>query len=456
VNARFIGLPSYDELITSQTGLLLYTITKMLLRGSRKRKHIQTDTTQTDTEPKPLRRGRFWRRLARTLVVFLGLVVIIYLLLPMVVVSYMNRKWATMPEYQGHLTSIEFDIFNLQVVAKGISITKKNGKIADPFIYVSQSTITVDWDAWDKGTKAASIVLDSMAINIFKAPTAELSQTPADTAIFNLVEVMMPITRNRLEVKRGTVSFKDTHGPKPFAINLSRLYVLATNLENVDSTSALPARVLIRANAYGAPLQLNMKVNAKSQDKRFELTASLKRLPMPNVNHLLREFAGFDVFKGYFSMYGQVSASNNVLRGYVDLDMEELDVFDRKTEKDEKGKQKNKERWIEFAGKILTNKKEEKISTRVEIEGNLNNPKISIWQVISQAITEAGTKSLTNGFGKKDKPDENSEKKPTFLEKVFDKDVRKEEKAKRVEAREEKKEEREKKREDKKAKKNGN
>lgn len=415
----------------------------MLLHATSKYKEKHKPPTPPDAKPKR-RKGRFWRRLARVLVVFFATLVIIYLILPGVLVFYLNKKWASMPGYVGHLEAIEINLADFSVTAKQITIKKKNGKIADPFIYVSQSNVSVDWEAWDKGTRAASIVLDSIGVNIYKAQSPELSQTPSDTAIFNLVDVMMPIDRNRLEIKRGTIKFHDTHTGNPFSIELNRLHVLATNLENADKLqSPLPATVKISANAYGGQLNLHLRANPKSEKKDFELTANLSRLPLPNVNHLLLQFAKFDVNRGFFTLKANIAAQNNQLRGLVDLEIAELDVFDRKLEKEKSAKEKNRERWIEFFGKLVTNKEDRLISTKVEIEGNLNNPKISIWQIIAQAITESGTKSLSKGFDKSEKVDEDGERKPSVLERLFDKDVRNEMKAKRQQKREEKKKERE-------------
>lgn len=418
-----------------------YNPCKMLLHTSSRYKEKRNFEKPIDTIPAKSK-GRFWRRLARASVIVLATLVIIYLILPSILLSYLNKKWDTMPEYRGHITTIELDIFNLQVRAKGVTISKKNGKIKEPFIYVSQSTLSVDWYAWNKGIKAASIVIDSMEINIVNAPTKELSQTLADTAIFNLADVMMPITRNRLEVLRGTINYKYNHGLKPLDLHLSRLHVLAENLENVDSTDALPAKVNISANAYGAPLELNLHVNVKSQDKRFTMAVSLTRLHLPNVNHLLREFASFDVEEGYFTMRGNIASANGYLKGKVDLDIEELDVFDRKKEKEETGKQKNKERWIEFAGKLLTNKEEKKISTSIDIEGDIKNPKISVWQIIGQALTDAGSKSLSKGFGNKKEKGDLVDSKPTLIKRMFDKNARKEYKELKKKERKKKKDKR--------------
>jgi hypothetical protein len=102
--------------------------------------------------------------------------------------------------------------------------------------------------------------------------------------------------------------------------------------------------------------------------------------------------------------------------------IEQLDIFDRKTEKDENKKTKKLERWIDFGAWFFKNKKEDKISTRIEIDGLLNDPNINIWQIIGEVITESTTKSLLQGLDNSVAINSVGTKhKKNFLEKLFTK-----------------------------------
>jgi hypothetical protein len=239
----------------------------------------------------------------------------------------------------------------------------------------------------------------------------------------DVLKELMPLDRNKLEIKTGTVTYHDNKHSPNAKIVMNNLYIKGENLLNISDTSAqLPGRMNISANVYGATLNANIKVNTLSKTPAFDVTATLSKMDLRNVNHLLKAYAKFDVHKGYFSMATEIATKDNHIRGYVKPVIEQLDIFDRKTEKVENKKTKKRERWIDFGAWFLKNKKEDKISTRIEIDGLLNDPNINIWQIIGEVITESTTKSLLQGLDNSVAINSVGTKhKKNFLEKLFTK-----------------------------------
>jgi hypothetical protein len=368
-------------------------------------------------------RGRGWRILARFLVLLLGFIAIALIAAPHIVLWDMNRRLAEMPEYYAHVEDIDIDYLSLTVRAKNIIIKKKNGKIKQPLIYVSQSTVNIDMDAWRAGKKATRIVLDTILVNMVSSYDKELSQMLTDSTFMDVLNELMPLDRNKLEIKTGTVTYYDNKHSPNAKIVMNNLYIKGENLLNISGNSAqLPGRMNISANVYGATLNANIKVNTLSKTPAFDVTATLSKMDLRNVNHLLKAYAKFDVHKGYFRMATEIATKDNHIRGYVKPVIEQLDIFDRKTEKDENKKTKKRERWIDFGAWFLKNKKEDKISTRIEIDGLLNDPNINIWQIIGEVITESTTKSLLQGLDNSVAINSVGTKhKKNFLEKLFTK-----------------------------------
>lgn len=390
---------------------------------------------------KPKRRWRFLRFLAGFFVVLLGLIVIAMIAIPHYALYDMNKRLANMPEYYAHIDDLEINFFKLSAKAKRVVIKKKNGKIDMPIIYVSESNVTLDMDAWRVGKTATAIVVDTMIVNIVKGPTNELSQMPNDSAFSKILKEMMPMDRNKLEIKTGTVTYYDnTHIPNT-KIQLTQLNVKATNLLNVaDSTAQLPGRLALRANLYGATLNANIKVDAVSKTPKFDLTATLSKLNLVNVNHLLKAYAKFDVTTGYFSMSTELATKNNRVFGYIKPMISELKVFNRKEEKDEDGKTRRRERWIDFGAWLFKNKQQDKLSTTIEIDGPLQDPNINVWQIIGEALTQSTTKSLLGGLDNSVNINSVGDKhdKPGFLERIMTKKP-KEEKPKKESRKEKRK-----------------
>jgi hypothetical protein len=395
---------------------------KNITFASRRKIHLEEGV------PPKKRRGRFWRRLGRTLIIFIGFVVILLMVAPRIALWNMNQRLANMPEYYAHVGDLDIDYWNLTAVAHDVVIKKKNGKIDVPLIYVSKSTVKLDEDADNAGIKATSIVVDSIAINMVSSYSKELSQMPTDSAFMDVLHVLMPLERNKLVIKTGHVNYYDNKHSPNTVIELSNLQIKGDNLMNIkDSASATPGRLNMTANVYGALLTANIKVNTKSKTPLFDVSATLTKLNLVNVNHLLKAYAKFDVHKGYFSMSTEMATKDNHIRGYVKPVIDDLDIFDRKSEKGESTKTKQRERWIDFGAWLFKNKKEDKISTRIEIDGMLNNPNINIWQIIGEAITESTTKSLFGGLDNSVGINSvGTVHKKNFLEKVFDKKDKKE------------------------------
>lgn len=369
------------------------------------------------------RRGRGWRFIARLLILIFGFIAIAMIVAPRIALWDMNRRLANMPEYYAHVDDLSIDYWNLEAVAKRVVIKKKNGKIKQPLIYVSQSRVTVDMDAWKAGKKSTHVIVDTILINMISSHDKELSQMPTDSAFSAVLKVLMPLERNKLEIKTGTITYYDNKHIPNTQIMLNNFYLKGENLQNVtDSTAQLPGRMQIRANVYGATLSANIKVNTKSKIPAFDVTATLSKLDLRNINHLLKAYAKFDVYKGYFSMSTEMATKNNRIFGYIKPVIDELDIFDRKSEKGEDNKGKTRERWYDFGAWLFKNKKEDKISTTIEIDGPLKDPNINIWQIIGEAITQSTTSSLLQGL-------DNSvginsvggEHKKSFLEKLMSK-----------------------------------
>ncbi|UPT65351.1 MAG: DUF748 domain-containing protein [Sphingobacteriales bacterium JAD_PAG50586_3] len=392
----------------------------------------------------PKRKRRLLRFIGSFFVIFLGLFAIALIAAPRYALYDMNKRLTNMPGYTAHVGDLSIDYLTLTAKAKNIYIRKKNGKIKQPMIYVSQSTVNLDMDAWDAGITATRIVVDTIVINLVSSHNKELSQMPTDSAFADVMKELMPLERNRLEIKHGTVTYYDNKHIPNAQIVLNDLYIKGENLLNIsDSTAQLPGRMQMRANIYGATLSANIKVNAKSKVPMFDVTATLSKLNLVNVNHLLTAYAKFDVHKGYFSMSTEMATKNNRIFGYVKPVIDELDIFDRKSEKEESGKDKQRERWYDFGAWLFKNKKEDKISTTIEIDGPLKDPNINIWQIIGEAITQSATSSLLQGL-------DNSvginsvggEHKKGFLEKLL---TKKEPKENKKEEKPEKKKDRKKK-----------
>lgn len=391
---------------------------------------------------KAQRKGRTWRRFSRTIVIVAGVLAIIHIALPVVILWQVNKKMANMPEYTGHVDDMCINLFTASATVEGIDMKKKGGKIPVPFFYTNRVKVGLEWKSLFKGAIVAKIDVDSFMVNFVKGPTKEQSQTSVDSSWVDLAADLMPISINRFEVHKGEVHYRDYYSSPQVDVLANQIYVLGENLSNVkDSAVALPSTITLKANVYGGAVNVKARLDALSKVPLFDITAEIKKIPIPRLNNFARAYGNLDVQKGYFSIYAEAAAKNNMIKGYAKPFVEDLDVLNLKEEKDDPLKSKLYEGLIEVGSWFVENHKKDDIATRIEIEGKLDNPNISVWQIVTDLLRNAFVKGFFQSIDNTVTLNTVGEKREkTFLEKVFGDGSKKEERQKKKEERKKEKE----------------
>lgn len=368
------------------------------------------------------RKGRSRRRFARTLVITVGILAIINFALGPILTWYVNKQMADMPEYVGHVDCINVNLITASAKVEGVDLKKKNGQIPIPFFYTNKVNVMLEWKSLFKGRIVAKIDVDSFMVNFVKGPTKEQSQTSIDTSWIDLADKLMPISINRFEVHSGEVHYRDFFSAPRIDVFANRIYVLGENLSNVkDSTgNKMPAKVNLRANVYGGAVTVKANLDALSKVPLFDVTAEIKKIPLPKLNDFIKAYSNADVQKGSFSLYAEAASKDNRIKGYMKPFVEDLDMLNLQQEKADPLKNKLYEGLLEIGSWFVKNPKTDAIATRIEIEGKLDNPDISVWQIIADVLRNAFVKALFESVDNTVTINTVGEKRDkTFLEKVF-------------------------------------
>jgi hypothetical protein len=398
---------------------------------------------------KKQKRARHGRRFLRVFVVISAFIILLHIFAPMIILRVINHQMENMPEYTGHIKSLQFNIFTGQVTVKEFTMKKKGGKIPVPFIDVDKLWVGIDVKAiWHKRL-VAKVEVDNFQLNFVKGPTKETSQTKVDKSWIDYFDKLMPIDINKIKVNDGNIHYRDFHSYPKIDVFMDKFYLVGENLSTVkDTTKVLPATVNITANAYGGTLAINTKLNIFKKDiPDFDVNAEIKNLPLTYINNFLRAYAKLDVQKGTFSVYAEAAAKDGVVKGYVKPLVKDLDVIDTRERKNMPFKDQVIESLVEVVAWIFENKKTERVATKVDFEGSIKKPYISIWgaigEVLVNAFIEALMPTLENSININSVGTEDDK---SFLEKVFDPNgEHKKKKEERKKERESKKKEKEKK-----------
>ncbi|MBA3704532.1 MAG: DUF748 domain-containing protein [Bacteroidetes bacterium] len=351
----------------------------------------------------------------------LVLLIIFRIMLPQIVLKYVNKKLAKLTEYFGHVNDIDIALIRGAYVIKDIRIVKldtnKGKKDTIPFFTSTEIDLSVEWSALLKGRVVGEIELEEPVLNFIKNAHKD-ENVKADTADFRqLVNDLMPLTINRFQITNGQIHYIDQGSSPSLDISLKNVDVLATNLSNVnDSAKLLPARLDASGQAYEGDFIMKMNFNALSKMPTFDLNAELKNVNLALLTDFFNAYGNFSIKKGRLSMYIEFAAKEGSFGGYVKPLIKDMEVV--------KGEGDLKEQiWesiVSGAAKILENNKTDEIATKVQINGRFDNPDINLWRAVSYVLRNAFINALKPAIDNtiNIRQLEDKEKK-TFLEKIF-------------------------------------
>ena len=392
-----------------------------------------------DGKPKkeltPRRRKR--RRILRIILITLVAALIIFrLLLPRIVLNYVNKTLSEMEEYYGHVEDIDLHLYRGAYVIKNIKILKleskdKNTTDTLPFFKSDAIDLSVEWKSLFKGRIVSELEFTKPVINYVKGsnPDKEVKQ---DTADFRkLVKDLVPIKINRFQIVNGEIHYIDPGAQPKIDVFMNNIQVLATNLSNVtEKGELLTARMRGTGDVYDGRFVLNTRMNLLEKDPTFDLNAELITLNLVNLNPMMQAYGNFDVKKGNFSLYTEFAAKRGEFGGYVKPIIKDLDVVQWNKEEGN-FKQILWETLVGSAAEVFQNQNKEQLATKVDINGKFTDPNINTWRAISYVLRNAFAKALQPAIDETINIGNINEEpgKKTFLEKVFgDKDKDKDKK----------------------------
>ncbi len=382
---------------------------------------------KTATSAKPRRKKKIWLIILISLIVLL---VIVRILLPYIVLKYVNKTLNELKEYQGHVEDIDIALIRGAYVIKDIRLDKKdsltNKVDSIPFFRSSSIDLSVQWAAIFKGSIVGEIYVNDPVLNFVKGKHTN-EDVKADTTDFRVtIKKLMPLTINHFEISNGQIHYIDKYSSPQVDVAMKNLQVKADNLSNVnDSAKLLPAKLVADGDVYKGKFNLTVDFNAFEKQPTFDLNAGLKNVDMVSLNPFFKAYAKFQVDQGNLGLYTEFAAKNGDFKGYVKPIIKDLKV---KKEGDFVDIV-----WENIVGgiaKILENRKKEQVATKVPIEGKFDNPDTGLWTAINYVLRNAFVYALRPSIdneiniGKVEEKDTHK----TFLQKIFGKDDKDEDK----------------------------
>jgi hypothetical protein len=328
---------------------------------------------------------------------FIALIVIVRLLLPLVVLNYVNRELDANEAYDGNVEGVSLSILAGNYSVEGVTIKEADAPAGDePLLYAEYIWLKIDYASLLKRNLVGEVEVNNPTINYISRP--EKTEVEEDEEkkkeLTEIFDEMMPVMIDRFLIKNGKINYRDVTIPK-LILDIYNLDLSVTNLSTRSSdTELLPSTVNATANTTGnGSLMLQMKFNALAETPTFDMNFEIKNLQLNEFNEFIKSQGSLDVVGGTFGVHTEIAAKSGFFTGYAKPIIDGLEITP--LEKDETGiLQRIYESAASVLRDVLEAPGEEQIATRIPIEGKFDDPDANIWQTIINLLRNAFVEAL--------------------------------------------------------------
>ncbi|MBM6550137.1 DUF748 domain-containing protein [Marinomonas ostreistagni] len=333
--------------------------------------------------------------------VFAALIIIVHLALPYWVTSFLNKRLADLGDYRGHIDHVSLSLYRGAYQVHDLDIVKVEGTKQVPFFRTREIDIALSWSALFKGKVVADLAFYEPQVNFVDSEDAQKDQSGNGTEWRDVVNELTPITINQIEVYQGLIAFRNFESEPPVNIQVNDINATLTNLTNVDNGAGRVASLDVKAKALNdAKLKANAQFDPFAQGD-FIVALRCEELSLPMLNDLAKAYASLDFKGGTGEVVMEMEAKDSELTGYVKPLFKNVDIFDWEQDVVEQGKNPFQLAWEGLSGGLsglLTNGDSDRLATRVEFNGSLDDPSVSTWQTIKNTVSNAFLDAYNNQF----------------------------------------------------------
>lgn len=366
-----------------------------------------------------------------TVIWVLGIVVVLLvafrLALPSIVLRYANKSLNEMVGYRGHIEDINIALIRGAYVVDSIYLNKVDTVTnkETPFFAASKIDLSVEWKALFHGEIVGEMIFKNPVLRFTKDKVEPKDVRKDSTDFRELQDDFMPLRVNRFEAVNGRIRYiDDTSNPRVDLV-LSDTYIIARNLRNSYDSSGeiLPASLQARASLYDGTLSVNARMNPLADDPTFDMNIELKNTNLVKMNDFFKAYSKADVSRGSFGLYTEFAAKEGRFKGYIKPLIKDLDVLGKEDRKDNI-LQKTWEGIVGGVSEVFENQKNERLGTKIPLEGTTRDLDTNVWYAIGEVIRNAFIQALQPAIDEEINiatVDQDKKDKKNFLEKIFGK-----------------------------------
>ncbi|MFI5364822.1 MAG: DUF748 domain-containing protein [Candidatus Binatia bacterium] len=199
-----------------------------------------------------------------------------------------------------------------------------------------------------------------------------------------------------LHIAGSTVGYVDRSSDPAYRVFLANSDLVIKNLSNQDQDG--PASVALTGQFMGSgDSTLQASVRPAQKDPNLDAALKVEGTPLRSMNDLLRRFGNFDVVKGMFSLYAELSVKDGEISGYLKPIFKDMQVYSSAQDAAKPLPHQLYEGAIGGLQTLLQNRRGE-VATKVAISGRASDPETSTWEIVLGLVENAFVKAVTHGF----------------------------------------------------------
>jgi hypothetical protein len=261
------------------------------------------------------------------------------------------------------------------------------------------------WGAIEYAPKRNELALTEVRINgadvTYVKSTAQQASL-SDAATVGAARVTQQpaaeVRADRIVIDKSTLGYRDETRDPPYRVYLADTHAELNDFTNVvDGKGAKPGKAAVRGTFMeSGPTRVDATFEPHKERTDFSVSLAVDDTDASRLNDLWRAYGDFDVDRGTFSVYSELTVKDGELDGYVKTILKDLDVLG---DDEQKGlRQKLYEGLVGSIATILRNQPRDQVATELSLSGPLENPDASTLEIVGGIIRNAFFKAVLPGF----------------------------------------------------------
>lgn len=344
------------------------------------------------------------RSMVKILLSLVAVAVVVRLMAPVVIEYYLNEHMlADLGAYSGKVEDVDLAVWRGAFRIEGLQVEKTTGDQQVEFLRVPVAEAALSWRALSNGAIRAKALIDRPEINFVDGERPEERQSGAGIDWQALPDELIRFTVEEVEVRQGTVAFRNFTSNPPVNIQARNVNLTAINLTNIeDEDGERVATAEVTANVFGeSPFSAKAEFDPFDFDS-FLFAGEMTLKDLTEINPFTQAYANLDFKSGHGELVMELEAEDRKLTGYAKPAFENVDVADWEQDVEQQEDNPLRLMWEGLAGlgsAIFSNPETDKLATRIEISGDLpDRAGIDMWSAVFGIVRNAFADAINTNF----------------------------------------------------------